>query len=188
MPGSVSCSFPYLYRLVCNAAGAFLGTGGLEKDHRFPPHVAATGHHLDDPVRDARGVTARCVQRPPAGSWYEVFPSLLCFGFVTLTTVGFAEMTPATPLARFLALMEAITGQFYMAVLVAGLVGSVLSNRQTRRRLRVTRAGVSDPVERATPVASAGTSLGVVRLGHFECIQTAPGTPTLSVRMIGRGI
>ena len=32
-------------------------------------------------------------------------------------------MTPTTPLARTLAWMEAIAGQFYLAILVAGLVG-----------------------------------------------------------------
>jgi voltage-gated potassium channel len=37
--------------------------------------------------------------------------------------VGYDDVTPATPLARTLAWMEAVAGQFYLAVLVAGLVG-----------------------------------------------------------------
>ena len=37
--------------------------------------------------------------------------------------MGYGDVTPATPLARTLAWIEAITGQFYLAVLVAGLVG-----------------------------------------------------------------
>ncbi len=45
------------------------------------------------------------------------------FSFITLTTVGYGDVTPTTPLARTLAWMEAITGQFYLAILVAGLVG-----------------------------------------------------------------
>jgi voltage-gated potassium channel len=45
------------------------------------------------------------------------------FSFITLATVGYGDVTPATPLARTLAWMEAITGQFYLAILVAGLVG-----------------------------------------------------------------
>lgn len=64
------------------------------------------------------------------GSWQEAFPNLLSFSFITLTTVGYGDITPATSLARFLAYTEAIIGQFYMAVMVASLVGSVLSNRQ----------------------------------------------------------
>jgi len=45
------------------------------------------------------------------------------FSFVTLTTVGYGDVTPLSPLARSLAWMEAVAGQFYLAVLVAGLVG-----------------------------------------------------------------
>ena len=45
------------------------------------------------------------------------------FSFITLATVGYGDVTPTTPLARTLAWIEAIVGQFYLAVLVAGLVG-----------------------------------------------------------------
>ncbi len=50
--------------------------------------------------------------------------------WITLTTVGYGDITPTSPLAHFLAMMEAVIGQFYLTVLVASLVGSVLSNRQ----------------------------------------------------------
>jgi voltage-gated potassium channel len=66
----------------------------------------------------------------PTSSWYETFPNLLQFSYITLTTVGYGNITPVSPLANFLASMEAIIGQFYLTVLVASLVGSVLSNRQ----------------------------------------------------------
>jgi voltage-gated potassium channel len=45
------------------------------------------------------------------------------YSFITLATVGYGDVTPATPLARTLAWMEALVGQFYLAILVAGLVG-----------------------------------------------------------------
>lgn len=45
------------------------------------------------------------------------------FSFATLTTVGYGDITPVSPAARALAALEAICGQFYLAVLVAGLVG-----------------------------------------------------------------
>ena len=50
--------------------------------------------------------------------------ALSYYSFITLATVGYGDVTPITPLARTLAWMEAVTGQFYLAVLVAGLVGS----------------------------------------------------------------
>ena len=48
---------------------------------------------------------------------------LLYFSFVTLATLGYGDILPATPVTRALAWMEAVFGQFYIAVLVARLVG-----------------------------------------------------------------
>jgi hypothetical protein len=45
------------------------------------------------------------------------------FSFATLSTVGYGDVTPISRPARSLACIEAICGQFYLAVLVAGLVG-----------------------------------------------------------------
>ena len=49
--------------------------------------------------------------------------ALVYYSFVTLTTLGYGDFTPATPTAGSLAVMEAIIGQIYLAVLVATLVG-----------------------------------------------------------------
>jgi hypothetical protein len=49
--------------------------------------------------------------------------TLSYYSFITLATVGYGDVIPTTPLARTLAWTEAITGQFYLAILVAGLVG-----------------------------------------------------------------
>lgn len=50
-------------------------------------------------------------------------PELRYFSFMTLTTVGYGDITPATTTARTLAALEAIAGQMYLTVLVARLVG-----------------------------------------------------------------
>jgi hypothetical protein len=47
----------------------------------------------------------------------------LYFSLVTLSTVGFGDIVPLTGPPRGLATLEGIVGQFYMAVLVARLVG-----------------------------------------------------------------
>jgi hypothetical protein len=44
------------------------------------------------------------------------------FSFVTLTTVGYGDITPVTTGARSLAMLEALTGQLYPAVIIARLV------------------------------------------------------------------
>ncbi|HFQ90519.1 MAG TPA: two pore domain potassium channel family protein, partial [Desulfobulbus sp.] len=45
------------------------------------------------------------------------------FSFVTLTTLGYGDILPRTEGATALCQTEAIVGQFFMAVLVARLVG-----------------------------------------------------------------
>jgi hypothetical protein len=52
------------------------------------------------------------------------------FSFVTITTLGYGDITPLTQTARSLAVAEAIVGQFYIAVLVAGLVSAYISSKR----------------------------------------------------------
>ncbi|MCP5148892.1 MAG: two pore domain potassium channel family protein [Pseudomonadales bacterium] len=52
------------------------------------------------------------------------FPKLLYFSYVTLTTLGYGDISPAMPLTRTLAYLEAITGTFYLAIVVASLIGA----------------------------------------------------------------
>jgi len=59
--------------------------------------------------------------------WYENFADVAYYSFVTLTTLGYGDISPVTPLARFLVYMEAIVGVFYMAILVASLIGARIS-------------------------------------------------------------
>ncbi len=51
------------------------------------------------------------------------------FSFVTLTTVGYGDVTPISNGARSLAILEAVMGQFYLAVTVARLVSIHLAQR-----------------------------------------------------------
>ncbi len=60
----------------------------------------------------------------------------LYYSFVTLTTLGYGEITPASPVAQTLAYMEAVSGQFYLTILVAALVGMLLSRRQSGKESR----------------------------------------------------
>ena len=64
-----------------------------------------------------------------------VFPELLYFSFVTLTTLGYGDMVPATQPARALAVSEAITGQLYVAIFIARLVALHINHtvREQRR-------------------------------------------------------
>ena len=69
------------------------------------------------------------------GVWQKKVHSLVYYSMVTLTTLGYGEITPAQPVTRFLAFMEAITGIFYTTVLVASLIGIRLSGVDRRQRI-----------------------------------------------------
>jgi len=53
----------------------------------------------------------------------QTIPVLIYFSLTTLSTIGFGDITPVTLQARYAAVAEGITGQFYLAILVARLVG-----------------------------------------------------------------
>ena len=53
----------------------------------------------------------------------NVFANLIYYSFVTLTTLGYGDITPVSPYARALSSLEAVVGQLFIAVLIARLVG-----------------------------------------------------------------
>lgn len=54
------------------------------------------------------------------------------FSIVTLTTVGFGDITPVHPFVRSLVMLEALIGQLYPAVLLARLVSLEIETRRSR--------------------------------------------------------
>jgi ion channel len=67
----------------------------------------------------------------PAGSEHV---ELLYFSFVTVATLGYGDILPLTSFARGVVVIEAIAGQFYVAVVVAILVGAFFADAFTARR------------------------------------------------------
>jgi len=56
----------------------------------------------------------------------------LYYSLVTMTTLGYGDVVPKTAPARSFAAMEAVTGQMYLAVLVARLVGMHIAHSTGR--------------------------------------------------------
>jgi len=65
----------------------------------------------------------------PGESPNEVRRDLFYFSFVTLSTLGYGDIVPATRGARSLAVGEALLGQLYIAITVARLVGLQIAAR-----------------------------------------------------------
>ncbi|MBI5223866.1 two pore domain potassium channel family protein [Candidatus Micrarchaeota archaeon] len=51
-----------------------------------------------------------------------VWPDLLYFSFITLTTLGYGDIVPISALARSFTIIEAIMGVFYIAITISRLV------------------------------------------------------------------
>jgi len=67
------------------------------------------------------------------GSPADIESQLIYYSFVTLATVGYGDITPASMVARSYAVLEAIIGQLYLTVLVAALVGLHISQSTERK-------------------------------------------------------
>ena len=56
----------------------------------------------------------------------------LYYSFVTMTTLGYGDIVPASASARMLAAIQALMGQLYLVVLVARLVGLHISHSHSK--------------------------------------------------------
>ncbi len=59
---------------------------------------------------------------------------LLYYSFTTLTTVGYGDIVPVHPFARMLAVLEAIVGQLFPAILITWLVSMQILHRRRDER------------------------------------------------------
>lgn len=57
------------------------------------------------------------------------FSTFVYYGFVTLTTLGYGDILPLTPLARSLAAFTALFGQLYLVIIMAFLIGKYLNTK-----------------------------------------------------------
>jgi len=54
---------------------------------------------------------------------------MIYFSFVTMATLGYGDIAPVTPFLQILAALEAVIGQFYIAIVIAWLVSRHLAER-----------------------------------------------------------
>ncbi|MFZ5813068.1 MAG: potassium channel family protein [Thermodesulfobacteriota bacterium] len=70
---------------------------------------------------------------PHALAYSHEFPHdhtvFLYFSFVTITTLGYGDVTPLSPLMRNVAIIEAIFGQFYIAIVVAYILSRYVQRK-----------------------------------------------------------
>lgn len=77
------------------------------------------------------------------------------YSFVTLTTVGYGDIVPASATARWLVWLEAVFGQFYMAVFVSRLIGLQASPTEPAVAGTIGGTAAEPPREATLPAAPA---------------------------------
>ncbi|HSB44250.1 MAG TPA: ion channel [Nitrospira sp.] len=100
---SSTITFEHLYAALSAylLAGVFLGVLYWSMEEAWPGSVAVSGPAASRPFHLAEGIY---------------------FSFITLATVGYGDMVPGNDIVRGLAVVEAIAGQFYLAVMIARLM------------------------------------------------------------------
>ena len=64
----------------------------------------------------------------------SLLPVFTYYSFITLTTLGYGDIAPVAEHARTLAWLQALLGQLYLAVMVAGFVAVHISERMMKNR------------------------------------------------------
>ena len=82
-------------------------------------HINPEAFHFDNPLTAPLGITNEI---------HTSFSQVIYFSFVTISTLGYGDIVPRTPLALTLTWTQSVIGQFYLAVLVARLVGVLPSS------------------------------------------------------------
>lgn len=90
-------------------AGVFLGVLYWSLDLVWPDSIVVSGPAASHPFHLAEGIY---------------------FSFITLATVGYGDMVPGNEIVRGLSIVEAIAGQFYLAVMIARLMSLYIRDKR----------------------------------------------------------
>ncbi len=67
---------------------------------------------------------------------FNIFESnIIYYSLIVITTVGMGDILPLTPMARILTVVEAVVGQFFVAILMAWLVGRFIAQAISAEKL-----------------------------------------------------
>jgi voltage-gated potassium channel len=78
--------------------------------------------------------------------FYAVLTEMNYFSMITISGVGYGDIVPLLPFPRMLAALEAVLGHFYIALLIAWLVGTYIS-QSIQAREQTAPTGQVEPME-----------------------------------------
>ena len=66
-----------------------------------------------------------------AGDWGEYFHTIAYFTYVTMTSLGYGDISPTHSISQIFAVFTAISGTFYVAIVVATIVGVRINQKSS---------------------------------------------------------
>ncbi|HUO47675.1 MAG TPA: ion channel [Acidimicrobiales bacterium] len=84
--------------------------------------------------------------QPPPASGHFNEQTFVYYSFITMTTVGYGDFSPAAGLPRNFAVIEALTGQIFLVIMVSRLV-ALYTPRARGERRRMLAAGMRGAVD-----------------------------------------
>jgi hypothetical protein len=121
---------------VLAAAGPFALVRGVRFQERVDPQTVAAALSIYLLIGQFFAFTAGAANAfGPQYFTQQPDPSsgdFMYFSFITLATVGYGDLSPATDLGQALAVAEALTGQLYLVSIVALVVGNLGRERRSR--------------------------------------------------------
>jgi voltage-gated potassium channel len=102
---------------ICGAICVYLMMGFCFAMTEMMIFIADTNAYKDNSAADPQHILS--INLPT----HDRFPIFIYFSFCTLSTVGYGDINPVSRAARTVAWIEGISGQIYLTVLVARLVG-----------------------------------------------------------------
>ncbi len=85
-------------------------------------------------IRTVPGAYTSQMDETITGAHIDASPPLY-YTYITLASVGYGDIVPLKPISRSLATMMAVSGQFYIAVIVALLVGKFSSRGSSKQEV-----------------------------------------------------
>jgi Ion channel len=156
--GSAAQTITFSLSGVLAAAGAVIVArgviAGIQVERRVTPHTvmgALTIYLLAGLVfAFAYGVMGTIADAPVLShTGIDKHAEQVYFSFVTLTTVGYGDITPVARAARMTSVLEALFGQLYLVTIVAVIVSNVGARRPALQPRPAQGGGARD--EPATP-------------------------------------
>jgi len=95
--------------------------------------------HMMVQINDAHAYLDNIQVYDSAKEKHERYPLLIYFSFCTLSTVAYGDIVPISRLSRAISCLEALSGQLYLAIMVARLVGMHTAHKLDPRRLEAER-------------------------------------------------